>query len=698
MAELLQRGSAATAWYDGSRVDFVAQTTGTIAGILASAANKGGWAIEPDQQAEWESSVSLLQTKLRAKGDGIRALAQSLQSPGTEAVTDVLLEVDLRRRGLRIDAVLLAPGVIFVIEFKRSAIDSSAREQLLGYATSLLEFHELTRDAASNAGHIVVPILVRTRGSHRFCQGNDGWAEPPFAALRRRPMECDSVSLGEAIAFALSEWQRQPTTNLGRHEWLASSFAPSSSLVDAAISLYGSHDVSAIRGHAASVAEIEACTSEVSAAIADAQSRGKRRVIVVTGTPGAGKTLVALNLAFSAEWRAQAVFVTGNAPLVDVLDVALKNAYRGNQRKTTGLVVASGYARAHVGDVVDKSTYRLVKAHRFLGDHRYTTGSVDGAVVLFDEAQRTYAKGRVVLRETLKDHEADLILRQLEQSYPKNSVVVAFLGRNQAINSGERGAIAWFEAAETCGWEFAIADESIAALPELGTETERQRWATHGSRVPMACGHLSKSMRFYRNAHLEKWVDVMLSGDVIAASAIARALDDENHTVWLTRDITVARDWVRRHRCGEDRAGIVGSSQARRLAAHGLHVDLKPDIAAWMLAPADDFRSSSALETVQNEYQIQGLELDWVVVGWGADLRRVGGVWKAHRLRGGCWSSDKDLTVSQNRYRVLLTRARKGMVLFVPEGVAREVDSTREPAFLDGTFEHLLACGARLVT
>lgn len=165
--------------------------------------------------------------------------------------------------------------------------------------------------------------------------------------------------------------------------------------------------------------------------------------------------------------------------------------------------------------------------------------------------------------------------------------------------------------------------------------------------------------------------------------------------MWLTRDLAAAREWVRHHRVGDERAGLIASGQARRLAAEGLFVDQKPSIAHWMLAPSGDIRSSNMLESVQNQFQIQGLELDYTVVCWDADLRRAADDWRAWKVSGGGWQRDKALTVAKNSYRVLLTRARKGMIIFVPLGDETGEDLTRAPEFYGEIAAHLLACGAR---
>jgi hypothetical protein len=166
-------------------------------------------------------------------------------------------------------------------------------------------------------------------------------------------------------------------------------------------------------------------------------------------------------------------------------------------------------------------------------------------------------------------------------------------------------------------------------------------------------------------------------------------------TVWITRSLLSARQYVRERRVGTERVGIIASGQARRLAAEGLFVDLKPDIAAWMLAPGGDVRSANMLETVQNQYQVQGLELDYTVVCWDGDLRRSANGWNAWKMSGSNWQKDKELDIATNGYRVLLTRARKGMIVFIPRGDPTGEDETRPPSMYDGIANYLISCGGR---
>lgn len=680
---------AASAWYEAPRVRFLEQTAAAVSAHLLQTATRAGWMIEQEQEQEWQREVELLKTGMRGRRHAeLSALGSSLAAPGVEDIGHVVLEYDLRRRGLRVDAVLLAPGAIIVLEFKRSSVSAASLDQVTHYAASLLEFHEETRALCAD-GTVVVPIVVRTRGEADLDLAEDaGWWHAPFSPIWSRPMSCDANGLPAALRAALS--LRKARTSVDAARWVQSRFAPSSTILDAAISLYGQHEVSAIRAHASPVEEIQACTAEVAEHVERTLAGDDRTVILVSGAPGAGKTLVALNLAFDARFREDAVFVTGNAPLVEVLQEALQQSYRAS-RNAQEAVVASGYARADAQETIRNSTFKIVKAHRFLGERGRNTASSDGRLVLFDEAQRTYEKGRRVLGQALADHEADLILQALERSYDGGLAVVSMLGQNQAINTGERGAIAWFEAAERRGWRIVVADETLG-LSELGDD---KRWASHPLRTRLVRGHLGHSMRFYRNAGLERWVHHVLGDEPGEAARVATTLDAEGHTVWVTRDLERARQWVRSHRMGEERAGIIASGHARRLAAHGLHVDHKPRIADWMLKPTGDPRSGNMLESVQNQYQIQGLELDWALVAWGADLRRGPNRWSAFKLRGASWQNDNALDVARNTYRVLLTRARKGMVVFVSPGDQTGVDPTRSPEWFDAIHAWLLRCGAR---
>ena len=673
------------AWYYGTREEFLSAKVDTIANQLAGRAAGESLAIEAAQDEEWRQSVDVLQ---RTLDERLPILREALNAPGCEAIRHVILEFNFRRRGLRMDCLLLADGVLFVIEFKRSKLQRADRDQVMAYAVNLLEFHRATREWCAGRGAIVVPILALTEGRVSKPVRWPGLADLSWSALANKPLECDKRSLHDALRTGLQH--RRADVAVSREDWLDSTFSPSSSILDATLSLYGNHDVVAIQEHAAPKAAIDASVKEIREHIDAALAQGKYHIIFLSGAPGAGKTLVGLELVMRGKHADGSVFVTGNAPLVDVLNEALSTSYRA-QGKTTKSWTPTGYRRANANLVASAASFKIVKAHNFLGKRGVAHRQEDGRVLVFDEAQRTYEKGKRVLGIALENHEADLVLSVQRKAFPVDgAVVVALIGHNQAINRGERGIVAWLDAAEREGWSISIDNETLA-LAEFDDQRTRTGLT---KRLPLVHGHLHQAMRYYRNAVVEKWVGAVLDGDATAATAFVAIMEAHKNKIWVTRSLDSARKWVRQRAIGGQRSGLIASGQAKRLAAEGLLVDYKPEIAAWMLAPSTDIRSSNALETVQNQYQIQGLELDYSIVCWDADLRRTQAAWEAFKLSGDDWQKDSLIDVAKNGYRVLLTRARKGMVIFVPKGDTTGDDQTRNTDFYDGVSDFLKTCGA----
>ena len=680
--------SKSAAWYFGTRDEFLATPRDAIANQLAGRAADESLEIETAQSEEWRRSVEILQKNLDER---LPILREALTAPGCESIRQVILEFDFKRRGLRMDCILLADGALFVIEFKRTKVGRADRDQVMKYAVNLLEFHKVTQEWCKDEkeGAIVVPILVLTEGRVNKAVQWPGLAGHSWRALATKPIECDRREFKNTIQTGLQH--RRSEVALEATSWINSPFRPSSSILDATLSLYGNHDVVAIQEHAAPKAAIDASVKEIREVIDATLSKSEYRIIFLSGAPGAGKTLVGLDLVMRGSYASGAVFVTGNAPLVEVLNKALEKSYR-SQGRSADKWAQTGYRRIDANLIANAANYKVVKAHHFLGNRGIPHRQEDGRVLVFDEAQRTYEKGRLVLGHRLLDHEANLILDVQRKAFPEGgAVVVALVGHNQAINRGERGMIAWLEAADFHGWSYSIGDETLA----LSEFQEQAKWASHPLRQTLVNGHLKQSMRYYRNDAVEKWVSAVLSGVSEDANALAITLEAESNSLWITRELSTARRWAKSVTLGGERCGLIASGQARRLAAEGLFVDFKPEISTWMLAPSSDVRSSNALETVQNQFNIQGLELDYSVVCWDADLRRDTENWSAYKLNGSDWQSDTLIDVAKNGYRVLLTRARKGMIIFVPKGDLTLEDSTRTPEFYDGVYEFLLACGVK---
>jgi hypothetical protein len=683
-----------SAWYDSSSLQFIQSATDVVVGHLARTAASEGWDTPPAQEKEWNNSIDLLKNSLTDKqNERVEVLQTALTDPRLHEFEHVILEYDFRRRGLRMDCVLLAPGIIVILEFKRQTPTLADRDQAMSYAINLREFHEVTQKAIDEGNLIIAPIVVSTESTAPDTT-EISFHESPWDAVIKNCLVSDAKDLANTLARVLAA--RRGRQRLQSQEWISSRFKPSSSILDAAISLYGQHDVSAIEQHALPTRIIAECVEELEKIVTEVRDKKEKRVIFISGAPGAGKTLVGLQLLFK---MTESVFVTGNAPLVDVLQLALKNSYR-QKSAANQLKVPSGYKRQQLKKVIDLATFPIEKAHRFLKSRSKASTPSNETLVIFDEAQRTYLEGKTVIDQKLKKDEAHLILEALESGHPDEGlVVICLLGHNQAINTGESGITSWFKAVNnTTDWSYQISKETLN-LPDLFENASiAKKWADHPKRKDLRIGHLDHSLRFYKNRDFEKWASAVVSADAREAQAFANRLKESEIKILLTRNLNRGKQWIRDHRVGEERAGMIACSQARRLIAEGIHVLPQADskIGQWMLAPSGDIRSSNTLEVAQNQFQIQGLELDYTLLCWDVDFRLTTAKWEAFNIRGAGWQKQKqeeELTYRKNSYRVLLTRARKGMVIYVPYGDHTNEDETRKPEYYDAIFDFLKSCG-----
>ena len=683
-----------SAWFDSTKPKFVEMKPQQIVDRLASEGTSQHFTIEKEQLKEWKKSVNILQGfENSSKKESLHLLKTVLSNPVLEEIHGVVLEYDFRRRGLRMDCILFAPGVIFVIEFKRNKITQNDRNQVTNYCINLAEFHHETTNLLHN-GVIIIPIVCLTDGKVGNTSNMFEFASKPYDSIIKEPLECDNESLEKAMLDSINA--RKCDVEIDRNLWIDSEFSPSSNILDAAISLYGQHDVSAIKRHSSSLAKINSCVDIIKGKIRETKDNCSNSIIMISGAPGAGKTLVGLNIAFDEEFRSDSVFVTGNAPLVEVLNVALKNSYK-HKSASKDLDIPSGYAHSNVDHIIENSDFKIVSAHRFLKERGSTTNSNDGKIIVFDEAQRTYKKGTEVGRERLPDHEANLILSSMAQKYPeKGCCIIALIGHNQVLTTKERGVIAWFEAAEKEGWNIYVADETLQQEGFFVDDEQKGRHQNNSIRKVISEGHLSDSMRYYRNQEIENWIHFLMTNEHEKAKEISSQLNIEDR-ILISRNIDNARQYVREKTFGSERMGLLASSGGKRLVGEGIYVIPKAEtkIPQWMLTSTDDIRSSNLLDSAVTEFKIQGLEIDYSIVCWDADLRIENGTWKCHRIAGKGWQNyDAHLTPRKNAYRVLLTRARKGMVVYVPEGDKTGLDPSRNPKFYDSVYDYLIACGA----
>jgi len=574
-----------------------------------------------------------------------------------------------------------APAVL-PIEFKvgRDAYLRADYEQAWDYGLDLKNFH-----AASHAADIL-PILVATGAD-----GGDGDWLPAHADGVRPPRRCNADALGEVVreGVALARGPR-----LDPAAWGRAPYRPTPTIIEAARALYQHHSVEAIARHDAGAINLHVTSRRVEEIIDEACRTGAKAIVFVTGVPGAGKTLVGLNVA-TRRRRAgatHAVYLSGNGPLVDVLREALTRDELARRR-------ARG-DKARKGAVAQPIKAFIQNVHHFRDEGlRDETRPPADHVVIFDESQRAWNREKTADfmrrrkgRADFAQSEPEFLLGYMDRQRAW-AVVICLVGGGQEIHTGEAGIGAWLEAVGRGfpDWRVYVSphlsDAEYAAVDAIAALERAARVR------PEPDLHLAVSMRSFRAEHVSGFVKAVLDGEEAVARARLRDFR-ERYPMAVTRDLSLARRWLRDHARGSERVGLVASSQAQRLKPHAIDVRVSIDPVHYFLDEPTDTRSSSFLEDAATEFQVQGLELDWACVTWDADFRRIDGRWSHHGFRGDRWENVRKPERQRylvNAYRVLLTRARQGMIVFVPPGAAD--DPTRQPSFYDETYAYLVGLG-----
>lgn len=592
----------------------------------------------------------------------------------------LFLEFEVARIGSRIDVVIISGAAIIPIEFKcgESSFTSSAYNQAWDYGLDLKNFHEASHEAS------VFPILVATEapagdGTWGGVGTDNVWAPRRATASSLRRAIDDAIAAAAGPAIDADAWAR-------------ARYRPTPTIIEAARSLYARHTVDAIAHTDAGKANLQLTANAVEEIVHNARGQGAKSIVFVTGVPGAGKTLVGLDIATRKHGQVDeaAVYLSGNAPLVAVLREALIR----DEVKRLG----SGLR----DDVRQRVKAFIQNIHHFRDEGiRDPTSPPHDRVVIFDEAQRAwdltqtadFMKRRKGI-PNFRHSESEFLISYL-QRHDGWAVVVCLVGGGQEIHKGEAGIAAWLEAAIRArpAWRVHLAPSLVEGNPEAeAAMLDLQGDARMDPRL-----HLATSVRSFRSEHVSSFVDALLSVETQhARTSLGRLLG--KYPIVVTRDLATAKQWVRDQVRGSERSGLVASSQAQRLKPHAIDVRVSINPIHWFLGKANDTRSSSFLEDAATEFQVQGLELDWTCVTWDADLRFVDGGWRYHSFRGPRWTNvgtPSRRRYMLNAYRVLLTRARQGMAIFVPRGDPR--DHTRLPSFYDDTYQYLVEVGLRTI-
>lgn len=583
------------------------------------------------------------------------------------------LEFLIPRMGRRVDLIVINAGLVFVVEYKVGStnFDRSSLNQTYGYGLDLKHFHEPSHEVP------VVPILVATDALPGSSAGVE-WDDDGLA----RPLTSNASELAPRVNFMSRVWGEGEA--IDPHAWFAGGYRPTPTIVEGAQALYSGHDVEEISRSEAGAQNLSKTADYISAAIEDAKAEQKKIICFVTGVPGSGKTLAGLNLA-TARQRSHsdehAVFLSGNGPLVAVLREALAIDAVA-QAKAAGVPTSKTLEKRRASAFIQN-------IHHFRDDALTSDQAPDEKVAVFDEAQRAWNVEQTSKFMQQKKgqpgfsmSEPEFLLSVMDR-HEDWCAIVCLVGGGQELNTGEAGIDEWL-----CALERSF-PHWVAHIPEA-----LQTNITLPGQVHAPSLHLATSIRSFRAEKLSDFVGLVIDGDAAGAKIISEDLPD--YPLLITRDLQQAREWLRSKRRGSERAGLLASSNAARLKPHGVFVKAKIEPEKWFLEGEGDVRSSDALEDAATEFEVQGLELDWACVCWDANFRRVDDAWQAMQFRGTSWQTVNDLqrqAYIANAYRVLLTRARQGTVVFVPFGDPN--DRTRPENVYDDVFDFLVECGFR---
>jgi len=620
------------------------------------------------------SDFSIDQTQITAWLVEIRVLKEQLSNFGGH----LFLEFSIPRMGRRADAVLIINNVVFVVEFKvgQTEILNSDKNQVWDYALDLKNFHEQSHDLA------IAPVLIATEAKKQNLDFEISNRNEVFV-----PISCNATQLREVISSVL---ERSDKKLIDVEAWSMGRYAPTPTIIEAALALYNNHSVLEITRSEAEAKNLSQTNVAIENIIEYSKANSQKSIVFITGVPGAGKTLVGLNIAtnhIDKEHKKGSVFLSGNGPLVAILREALTRD-KVAREKAEGRKIKKG-------EVFSEVKLFIQNVHHFRDEYLQDVRAPYDHIAIFDEAQRAWNLEQTQAFMKQKKNkpgfsfsEPEFLISCLDR-HQDWAVVVCLVGGGQEINKGEGGIGEWIEAINRSfpHWKAYISsqltDTEYAAGHALQQFSIEQNLKIDNSL------HLAVSMRSFRAEKLSTFVKYLLDSDSDKALVTYQAIKDR-YPIRLTRNLSKAKAWVRTMAQGTERYGIVASSQAQRLKPLAVDVRSPMDPIHWFLDSKEDVRSSYYLEDVATEFHVQGLELDWTCVTWDADFRYAGEGWDHYSFVGDRWNrikKEERKKYLKNAYRVLLTRARQGMVIVVPEGDAG--DPTRNPEFYNSNYTYL---------
>lgn len=648
-------------YYSATISNFLHQSNSEILGIVHSNVISVETTIQ--QNNTWESEVEILKEQLHFLSDG-----------------RIILEYTIPRMGKRVDAVILYQNIVFLLEFKcgDTQYRQSTYDQVYDYALDLRNFQRESHN------RLLVPIMVSTEAAAVSCEIHEH-------NRIVEPLRCNACNIANTIKTVAAHYNE---SYLDYVAWENSEYMPTPTIVEAAQALYRGHNVHEITRSDAGAENLTVTTDEINGIIEHSKANHKKSICFVTGVPGAGKTLVGLNIAIQrsdAKQGEHAVFLSGNFPLVTVLQEALARD-KVEQEKQRNVNLSKK-------DALRSTSAFIQIIHKYRDSFVGNDNVPPERIAIFDEAQRAWTHEMIEKFMTTKKgvspfpySEPEFLISTMDR-HQDWSVVICLVGGGQEINTGEAGLPEWFDSLRR-----AFPDWDVYITPQLNDDEYRRgrNWNSmiEGLQIYERDKlHLATSVRSFRTPDLAAFIKAILDANTNEAKCLYQRIKDK-YPIVITRDLDKAKVWVRGHCQGTTRYGLLASSGALRLKPEGIFVKNEISVANWFLNGKDDVRSSYMLEDVVTEFDIQGLELDYSVVGWDADFRYVNGKWTYNSFVGNRWnniSSEERRLYLKNTYRVLLTRARQGMAIFIPEG--SDSDHSRKRELYDGTYNYLKEIG-----
>ncbi|WP_457593282.1 DUF2075 domain-containing protein [Hydrogenimonas sp.] len=654
------------AYYKNSINNFIDDSENNILGSLSLHHN---YALEDLQKNAWLSQIKILK--------------DTFQNDYRDG--QIFFEFLIPRMGKRVDNIVIIKNIVFVIEFKIGSTyyDNYAKEQVLDYAVDLKNFHKASHDI------ILVPILCASEAEN-YQNSIKRIKDKLYSVLLANKSNLKNII--EQCLFEINQ-----DNNIDINNWYNSIYQPTPTIIQAAQALYKGHNVKEISRSDAGAINLSKTSNAISEIIEYSKTNHKKSICFITGIPGAGKTLAGLNIAverMKADKQEHAVFLSGNGPLVDVLREALTRD-EVNNAKIDGKKLTKKEA------AIKANTF-IQNIHHFRDDALITNEAPTEKVVVFDEAQRAWNKeqtSKFMKQKKGYDYfemsEPNFLISVMDR-HNDWSVIVCLIGGGQEINNGEAGLEEWIKSLQNNfqDWNlfyspYIITDKNYLQNSDLieGLKSNQKAKIDHDL-------HLSVSVRSFRSEKLSEFIHTILDIETDKAKQLYQNHIKNHYPIKITRDFNKVKVWLKKQRLGNERTGIIASSGAYRLRPFGINIKSKIDPAIWFLNDKNDIRSSLFHEEIATEYDIQGLELDYTCVCWDGDFYFDNNQWIFKKFSGTKWKNINQEIKKRyllNTYRVLLTRARQGMMIFIPEG--SKEDTTRLSKYYDGTFEYLKNIG-----